>query len=462
MQRGLYAAMFNKKEFFKLFWPVLIEQILGTTIGMVNTMMVSGVSVSAISAVSIVDSLNFVIMNLFIAFSTGGTVVVAQRIGAKDMDKANETASQAMSACVLSAILSGLAFSLFGHQIISGLFGEAEELVKTNALTYLIYSGLSYPFLAIFSMSSGILRASGNTKSPMRASVLSNVVNVGVGALCIYILKLGVTGAGLALLFSRISSAAVLSMILFRPEAGAVGIRKIAMKFNKALLKPVLQIGLPACIDGLIFNGGKLLIQTLVTALGTVSLAANGVANSVNGFTCIPGNAISIVAITMVGQAVGAGIFGKELKKIIRSLNLYAMGLLGIMTLVVFPLLPFVVGLYDPPKEVMALALPILHLALIMMPLTWPIAFILPSCIRSTGDSLFVTIASIISMWLVRVLGAWYVVRFTSWGIMGIWVFWCLDWVVRGIIFTLRTRVSPYIGQPRNNLTPTSSDVAEE
>ena len=440
--------MFEKKEFFKLFWPVLIEQILTTTIGMVNTMMVSSVGIEAISAVSIVDSINLVVMNLFIAFATGATVIVAQRIGAKDPDKASETASQAMSACVFIALISGMSFIIFGNQIINLLFAEAEEIIKANAKVYLIFSGISYPFLAISSMSSGIMRASGNTKSPMRASILANIVNAGVGALCIYILKLGVAGAGIALISARVANAVILAVIIFKPDTSTgIGIRKVAVKLQKSILWPVMQIGLPACIDGLIFNGGKLLIQTMITSLGTVSLAANGVSGSVMGLINIPGNAISIVAITIVGQAVGAGVFGKVLKKIIRSLVVYAMLLLGVMSLVMLPLVPFILNLYAPPVEVKNMAISILHLVLIFLPLTWPTAFVLSACIRSTGDSLYITIVSILSMWFARVLGGWVSMTYLNWGLMGIWLFWCVDWVVRSIIFIIRTKTSPYINR---------------
>jgi Na+-driven multidrug efflux pump len=117
-----FFFLIKKKDFLRLFWPVLIEQILATTIGMVNTMMVSGVGETAISAVSIVDSLNYVIMNLFIAFATGATVVVAQRVGAKDFNGANDTASQSMTACVGTAAISGALFIIFGPQIVNLLF----------------------------------------------------------------------------------------------------------------------------------------------------------------------------------------------------------------------------------------------------------------------------------------------------------------------------------------------------
>lgn len=436
--------MINKKEFLRLFWPVLIEQILATTIGMVNTMMVSGVGETAISAVSIVDSLNFVIMNLFIAFATGATVVVAQRVGAKDFSGANETASQSMTACVGTAVISGALFIIFGPQIVNLLFAEAEPAVKAYTGIYLNYSSVSYPFLAIFSMAAGILRASGNTRSPMRASIISNIVNAVVGALCIYVLEWGVMGAGIALLFSRIVSAVLLLKILIRNDNG-VRLKKIALKLNRSVLMPVIQIGLPACIDGLIFNGGKLLVQTYVTALGTISLAANGIAASINNFVNIPGNAMSVVAVTIIGQAVGTGIFGKELRKIMRTLVGYAMVLLTAMSLLMAPLLPIFVDLYKPADDVRAIANAIMYMVLVLLPLTWPVAFILPSCIRSTGDAVFVTIGSILSMWFVRVLGAWFAVYQTSWGLFGIWVFWCMDWVVRGIIFIARTYASPYI-----------------
>ncbi len=446
--------MFDIKAFFKLLWPVLIEQILATTIGMVNTMMVSGVGTYAISAVSIVDSVNFVIMNLFIAFSTGATVIVAQRIGARDYKRANESASHSMSACVFAALVSGLAFIFLGNQIINFLFGEAEELVKSNALIYLVFSGISYPFLAIFSMSAGILRASGDTKAPMRASILSNTVNAGIGALCIYVLKLGVTGAGIALLSARVVSAVILFTILLRPGTG-VGIKKITVKLKRDILWPVMRIGLPASIDGLIFNGGKLLIQTLVTSLGTVSLATNGVSASVISLINIPGNAIALVAVTIIGQSVGAGIYGKALKKNIFSLVICAMVLLIVMILLIFPLLPFILELYSPPPDVKSYALSILQLVLFFMPFTWPTAFILPACLRSTGDSLYVTIISVLSMWLIRVLGGWISVKHLGLGLTGIWFFWCMDWVARSIIFFFRGRTSRYVNKPqRLNDTP--------
>lgn len=439
--------MFDRKLFFKLFWPVLIEQALATTIGMVNTMMVSSVGMTAISAVSIVASLNYLIMEIFTCFATGATVIVAQSMGGGDMDRANKTAVQSMTLCVLSAVICCLLFLAFGRSTVNFLFGDAEEEVKQYAEIYLNYSALSYPFLAAFSMASGILRGSGNTRSSMRISILSNAVNVGVGALCIYLLGWGVSGVGVALLASRIVSAFLIIFILYHNDG--VNIRKMSLKLERSTVVPVLKIGVPAGIDGFIFNGGKLLIQTFVTELGTAALAANSIAGSITDLINIPGNSLSLVAVTMVGQAVGSGIYGKKLRKIFGSLTGYAIALLVATTLIMVPLLPLITHLYGPPDDVESMVFSVLRMVLLVMPPLWPVAFILPSCIRSTGDSAHVTIVSVLSMWFVRVLGAWFTVRFTDWGLFGIWVFWLLDWVARAIAFLIRARTSPYVSGKR-------------
>jgi len=436
--------MFDRKYFLKLLWPVLIEQALSTTIGMINSMMVSGVGMTAISAVSIVNSLNVLITNFFTSFATGATVVVAQSIGAGNLNRANRAAIQSIVVCVLTAVASSMAFIIFGGATVNFLFGEAEEEVKRYAMIYLVYSSLSYPFIAAFSMAAGVMRGCGNTRSPMRISLISNIVDVGTGAICIYLLKWEVTGAGVALLVSRTASALMAFYVLYHSEGVNIR-RKKPFKPEKDIIVPVLKIGVPTCVDGLIFNGGKLIIQTFVTALGTAALAANSIAGTITDVVNIPGNSLSLVAVTIVGQAVGAGICGDKLRKTMKSLTGYAILFLLATTAIMVPLLPLLIGLYSPPDDVKAMVYSVLIIMMSAMPVLWPIAFVLPSCIRSTGDATFVMVISVLSMWFVRVLGAWFTVRYTRWALDGIWFFWCADWLVRAVCFVIRARTSPYI-----------------
>ncbi|WP_242855810.1 MATE family efflux transporter [Ruminiclostridium josui] len=145
-------------------------------------MMVSGLGAFAVSAVGIVDSINFVVMNLFVAVSTGATVTIAQHLGASNRKDASKTAAQAITAVLLMSTIAGLGLYVFGNQIINFLFGDAENTVKSAARTYMVCSAISYPILGFFDVCTGILRASNNFRASMFAVVASNLVNFMAGA----------------------------------------------------------------------------------------------------------------------------------------------------------------------------------------------------------------------------------------------------------------------------------------
>ncbi|PYG88398.1 putative MATE family efflux protein [Ruminiclostridium sufflavum DSM 19573] len=422
--------MYTRKDLLRLFIPALMEQLLSTAIGVVNTMMVSGLGAFAVSAVGIVDSINIVAMNVFMAVSTGATVVISQHLGADNRKAASRTAAQSVSSVVLLSALTGLGLYLFGEQIINILFGNAEQIVKSAAKTYLICSAVSYPFLGMFNVFTGILRANNNFRASMIAAVASNIVNVLVGAVCIFYLKLGVLGAGIGMISARFFGALILMHPLFTDNR--INISKQSYRITLNILKPVLYIGVPAGLDSLIFNGGKLLVQTFITSLGTAALAANTIAGSMNNIINIPGNAVAIVSVSVIGYYAGAGLH-EDLRKMIKKLTLYAMILLGGVSLAFFPFVESFLKLYTPPDDVLKMALHVTYLTLICIPVFWPAGFIVSACLRSTGDSVFVTMVSISSMWLVRVFGGYVLVRYTALGLMGIWIAWCFDWVTRGV-----------------------------
>lgn len=398
-------------------------------------MMVSGLGAFAVSAVGIVDSINYVAMNLFVAVSTGATVVIAQYLGAGNRREASRTAAQAITAVVLLSAIAGLGLYIFGNQIINFLFGDAEQIVKTSARTYMICSAISYPILALFDIFTGILRANNNFKASMIAVVASNVFNLGVGFICIFGLHMGVLGAGIGLISARLAGALILIYPLIK--APQMDVLKSSFLIRFEVLKPVLFIGVPAGLDSLVFNGGKLLVQTIVASLGTAALAANSIANSINSMVNIPGNAITIVTITVVGYYAGAGL-KDELNKVMKKLMMYSMVLLGGLSLAFFPFVSHFLGLYSNDAVVVQLTLHVTYITLACMPVFWPAAFLVPAGLRSTGDVIYVTTVSIISMWVVRVFGAFILVKHLGLGLLGVWIAWCTDWITRGIPFFLR------------------------
>ena len=433
--------LYSRKDLLRLFFPAFVEILLSTAIGVVNTMMVSGLGDYAVSAVSIVDSINFVAMNLFMAVSTGATVVIAQHLGAGNEKDASKTAAQSITTVIMLSLLTGLGLYFFNGEIINFLFGNTEQIVKSAARTYLVCSAISYPLLGAFNIFTGILRANNNFRTSMVAAVASNIVNFLVGAICIFYFHFGVLGAGIGLICARFFGTLILIRPIFRSPK--ILISKLSYKIAFKILKPVLYIGIPAGLDSLVFNGGKLLVQKLVASLGTSSLAANGIANSMNTIINIPGNAIAIVAVTVIGCYAGAGL-KEDLRKMINKLTLYSMILLGGVSLIFLPFASHFLRLYSPTEEVLQMALHITYLTLACIPIFWSAAFIMPACLRSTGDVVYITVISILSMWLIRVLGGYLLIRYTSLGLMGIWIAWCFDWVTRGVPFYIRVLSRKY------------------
>ena len=184
--------MFTRKQLKALIVPLVIEQILAMTVGIADTMMVSYAGEAAISGVSLVDMINTLLIGIFSAVATGGAVIVSQYLGSRNKERACEAASQLMMVtAVMSVIIMG-ACLFFREHMLRLLFGSIENDVMENALTYLILSAYSYPFLAIYNAGAAVYRSMGNSKTPMYISAGMNVINIVGNGILIFGLQMGV------------------------------------------------------------------------------------------------------------------------------------------------------------------------------------------------------------------------------------------------------------------------------
>ena len=170
--------MFTNRQIWALLIPLIVEQILNAMMGSMDTIMVSNVGAAAISAVSLVDSINVVAVLVFSAMATGGSIVCSQYVGAQKKEEATESAKQLLLTTVFFALLSMLVMILFRKPLMRLIFGKIEQDVMDDALVYLSITALSYPFLAIYNSCAALFRASGNSRLPMTISMISNVMNV--------------------------------------------------------------------------------------------------------------------------------------------------------------------------------------------------------------------------------------------------------------------------------------------
>ena len=363
----------------------MLEQVLSITVGLADTIMVSSVGEAAVSGVSLVDMINVLIINIFSALATGGAVVVAQLLGAKARRRACNAARQLyLVVIVISAAIAAL-IMLFRVPLLRLLFGSIEDDVMDSALTYLTVSVFSYPVLAVYNVGAALFRAQGNSRVSMLIAGLINVVNLIGNSLLIYVLQWGVAGAALSSLFSRGVAAVVITVLLLHPEH-VVSLRTGApFRSDGRLIRRILQIGVPNGLENSLFQLGRILVVSIIALFGTTQIAANAVANNLDAVAVIPGQAMSLAMITVVGQCIGAGdipqarFMAKKLMKITYLIN-------GACCLLTVAATPLVLRIYSLSPEALSLGMTLIFIHNFSAMLIWPASFTLPNVLRAANE----------------------------------------------------------------------------
>ena len=423
------APLFTRRDLIRLIIPLVIEQILGVTIGMADSVMVSSVGEAAVSGVSLIDSVNAVFLWLFPALATGGGVVLAQYIGRGEKDNARRSVGQLALLLVGFSLMISILFMLFRDKLLLLLFGQIEPQVMGYARTYFTVSIISYPFLALYNVGASVFRAVGNSKLSMTVSTAANVLNLIGNAVLIYGFGLEVLGAGLATLASRVLGAVIMVCRLLRPDC-AVGVHTLGdLRFQKEMFGRILHIGIPSGLESAAFNIGKLLVASLVSTLPTVAITSNAVMNTLQSIILIPTSAIHLAAVPIVGQCLGAGKT--------EDAKYYTKWLVGLAYLCLFVTaggtLLFanpILSLFKLTPETAAVALRLLRFYFCIAVTLYPLAFTITPCLRAAGDVRFCLIGAMTGMWLGRILCSHLFVAL-GWGIMGIWVAIVADWLIR-------------------------------
>ena len=429
--------LFDNKTLFLLLLPIIIEQFLNSFMGMVDTMMVSTIGSEAMAAVSLVDSINNLVIQIFSAMASGATIICSQYIGSGNKKESNRAAGQV----VLTVFVISLSIVVFcilgGERLLRLIFGTVEDSVMENSLVYFIITVISYPFLALFSAGSAFYRASGNSKFPTKVSVVSNIINVTGNALFIYGFQWGVAGAALATLLSRIFCTVVIYYCLRKPRQLIVVRDYLRIRPDIPLIAAIMAIGVPAGIENGMFQFGKLAIQSTVSTMGTIAMSAQAMTNILENVNGIFGNSVGIGLMTVVGQCIGASRKEEAKYYIIKLMSIAGIGAL-ISCLLVLAITKPVTWLAGMETEAAQICFELVIAMTVIKPFVWVGAFGLPYGFRAAGDVKFSMIASVSIMWGCRVALGIFLVRVFHFGLMGVWIGMFADWIVRAVLFTIR------------------------
>lgn len=429
--------MFDNKQLKAMILPLFAEQFLLMLVGLSDTVIVSYAGEAAVSGVSLVNSFNTIFLNLFMALSAGGAVVVSQYIGREERGTASRAVSQLlMISTVFSAAVS-IPILFWSKPLLSLMFGKVEADVMESCVVYLQISVYSYPALAIYNAGSALYRSVGQTKTIMNISIIANVLNVAGNVLGVFYFHAGAAGVAWPSLISRTFSAVAITVLCFKEHEGVRYYGSWIFRWSRELLSRMLRIAVPNGLESGLFQFVKVALSSVTALFGTYQIAANGIAQSIWSVAALVSIAMGPVFITVVGQCMGAGdkeqarYYFKKLMKITIAFAVLWNGL-------IVAAMPLIMRGFDVSEETYRLVIWLVLIHNIGNALFFPFADPLGKGLRAAGDIVFTTAVSLFTTIGLRLAFSVLFALIWNMGVIGIVLAMCLDWLVRGILFWLR------------------------
>lgn len=428
---------FSNRDLKRLIVPMIIEQFLAVLVGMSDSIMVATVGEHAVSGVSLVDTIFILLIYLFAALATGGAVVAGQYIGQNLREKAQKAVNQLILFTALASVIVMIGIYLTRNLILHNVFGNIEDNVMEAAKTYLLIVTASIPFIALYNAGAAVFRTQGNAKVPMYLSMIMNTINVCGNAILIFVFDMGVAGAAIATLASRMFAGIGITLLLRSPSLLLHLEKPFSFRLDGEMLKKIAYIGVPNGLENGMFQLGKIMVLSMIATFGTASIAANAVSNILATFQVLPGMSVGMAVITVCSRCVGAGDYDMAryyTRKIVKLVHVLTI----VFTAIILVTLPVVMYLYHLSPEAIGYTQKILWYHGIVAVFIWPEAFTLANTLRAASDVKYCMVWSIVSMWVFRIGFSYVLGVKLGMGVFGVWVAMTIDWLVRAVLFIIR------------------------
>ena len=429
--------LYSNRALLALFIPLLIEYSLEFFVGFADSVMVASLGEAAISGVSLVDFLVQLLIFSFSALATGGAVVAGQYLGDKQIEKAQNSATQLVwFSTILSTVLMVLVIIL--RQFLIGiLFGQIEADVWANADVYLYIVALSIPFLAIYNAGAAIFRTTNDASLPMKILLVCDILNVVGNAICIYYLGWDVRGVAIPTVISRALAAILILHFVVDRDYKLHIKRTLKHKFDFVILRKVLQVGIPYGIENGLFQLGRVLVLSIVATFGTMAIAANSVGYAIGIFSVLPGFAINLGLTAVISNCVGANDY-EQARYYNKKMLIIVVVTHIIINTIIFAGLPLILGIYNLSAQTAAMTTEMVIWHGIFAIIIWPLSFTLPATFRGAGDSKSVMYISLFVMFTCRIALSYVIADWMGIGVFGTWIAMFVDWYVRAGIYVYR------------------------
>ena len=413
-----------------LAWPTMLEQLMQTAVQYIDTAMVGSLGTQATAAVGATTTVNWLIGSTISALGVGFLAFIAKAHGAKQYGDAKKAVAQA----VLATLITGAVFTILtlGLSGIIPVWMQVDKSIQSLAGQYFFILYLPMLPRTATIIFGTVLRAAGDTKTPMKIGVLVNLINVSLNYLLIYPihpvtlfgLSVTVPGAGLGVIGAAIASAIAftvgglcISIVLWRhPNISPKGQN---FKPDMQILKPCLKVALPNALQRFGTSLGYVAFAAMINSLGDVATAAHTIANTVESAFYIPGYGMQTAAATLAGNAYGAGDKKRmnDLAAMFIPIEIILMILSGGA---LFALAPTLVGIFSTDPEVIHLGTTVLRMVAVSEPF-YGFSIIVEGMMQGVGNTRQPLYFNIAGMWGVRIVGTFICTQLLAFGLVSAW-----------------------------------------
>lgn len=430
MRNGKWISREMFPVIWALAWPTMVEQFLHTAVQYVDTAMVGSLGTRATAAVGATSTVNWLVGSTISALGVGFLAFISQSLGQDNRDKARRAVRQA----VLCAGIVGVVFTLFTTLLSSyvPLWMQVDADIRglTGQYFLILYSPMLFRTASI--LFGTVLRAAGDTKTPMRVGLLVNLINVILNFLLIFPCRsvnvfswtLWIPGAGLGVIGAAVASAIgfavggiLMTIVLWRHPM--ISPRGGSFRPDMSILKPCLRVALPNALQRFGTSFGYVAFASLINSVGNMATAAHTIANTVESAFYVPGYGMQAAAATLSGNAYGAGDSDK-IHKLGRSFLLIELLLMLASGGLLFAFAPRLMDIFSDDVQVILLGTIVLRMVAVSEPF-YGMSIVIEGMMQGMGRTMVPLVCNIFGMWVVRILGTYICVHFFGLGLIAAW-----------------------------------------
>lgn len=376
--------------------PVMLTNLLQTSYQFVDSLWVGNLlGAEALGSVAVSSTIVFTVLSFVIGMNNAALTILSQQKGQKNEEGLKRYLNAFVVILGVLAIFLGSVGYFFSESLLS-LLGTPESMME-QAKAYLQINFLGMLFLFGYNFISTVLRALGDSKTPMRFVMIAVLMNVVIDPLFISVFDLGIEGAAYATIVSQGSAFLYGFIYVLKKRLAPFSRPSLPTKSEVGL---ILNLGIPSGLQMGVISAGSAAIMSVVTTFGGAVVGGFGAAQRLDSLVMLPAQALGTSVSSMAGQNIGVGNWDR-VKKITKNAVLYNLAIMGLIAIIIIILAEFGVGLFIRDQEAVAFGAKYLKIVALCFPFLG-INFVLNGVVRAAGAMYQVLILNIISFWLLR------------------------------------------------------------